>query len=44
MSRIATHSKTDPLDMMKKFLRSGFENLPEPSAIFKGILNEALDN
>lgn len=44
ISRIATHSKTDPREIIKKLRLSGFENLPEPSAMFKGILNEALDN
>jgi len=44
ISRIATHSKTEPLDTMKKLRLSGFENLPEPSAILRAMLNEARDN
>ena len=43
MSRIATHSKTDPLEMLKKLRLSGFENLPEPSALLRAMLKEARD-
>ena len=44
ISKIATHSKIDAREITKKFLRSAFENFPEPSAIFSGTLNEALPN
>ena len=41
---MATHSKADPLEMMKKFFRSGFVNLPVPSAILSKILKDARRN
>ena len=44
ISKIATHSKTDPREIIKKFRLSGFENRPEPSAILRAILKDALDN
>jgi hypothetical protein len=43
-SRIATHSKTELLVITKKLRLSDLEKRPLPSAIFKTILKEALDN
>lgn len=41
---VATHSNTELRAITKKFLLSGLENLPEPSAMLSGILKEALVN
>ena len=42
MSKTAQHSKTEALAMVKKFLLSLGENLPLPSAMLSGTLNDAL--
>ena len=39
---MAIVSKIELRAMIKKFLLSDFENLPDPSAILIGILREAL--
>ena len=42
ISKIATHSKTEPRAITQKFFLSGLLNLLVPSAIFSTILKDAL--
>ena len=39
--KIATHSKTELREIVKKLFRSGLEKRPEPSAMFNTILKDA---